>query len=67
MGHDRIATVYHVCVVAAFVEHTHIDTKNVRHIDRTAGSALIRADNHQMIGIGLNVRSRIGKDPLMNW
>ena len=56
MGYDRIAAVYDVCIVAALVEHTHVDAENVRHVDRAAGSALIRADDHQMLGISLNVR-----------
>ena len=49
MGNDRVASVNDGRVVAAFVEHTHVNTEVVCHVDSTAHTALIRADDHQMI------------------
>ena len=56
MGNDRVASVNDGRVVAAFVEHTHVNTEVVCHVDSTAHTALIRADDHQMILVELHIR-----------
>ena len=56
MSNDRVTAVYDVRVIASFVEHTHINAKNIGHVNRTAGSALVRADDHQMVGIHADIR-----------
>ena len=56
MGNDRVASINDGRVVAAFVEHTHVNTEVVCHVDRTAHTALIRADDHQMILVELHIR-----------
>ena len=53
MCNDRVAAVYDLAVVAALVEHTHIQTEHVSQIYGTVGTTFIRADNHHMFGIDL--------------
>ena len=61
MCNDRVTSVYYLGVVTAFIEHTHIDAKNVCVIYSTSHSTFIRADHHQMICINLKVRHVLQK------
>ena len=58
MGHDRVASVHDPCVIAALIEHTHIQSEDVGQIDRTAGRTLIRADGHHMVAVDFQVFDR---------
>ena len=51
MCNDRITTVHDLCIITSLIEHTHIKTKYVCHIDSTSHTTFIRADDHHMIGI----------------
>ena len=53
MGNDRVASVNDGRVVAAFVEHTHVNTQVVCQIYGAGHSALVRADNHQVVLVDL--------------
>ena len=59
MRHDRITTVDDPGIVAPLVEHTHINTQVIGHIDGTGRCTFIRADNHQMFGINRQIRHMI--------
>ena len=56
MSHDRIAAVYDLGVIPAFVEHTYIDTKDSTIVNGTGHSAFIRADDHKMIAVDFHIR-----------
>ena len=55
MGNDWIASIDYFRVITAFVEHTHVYTQHICQINCTAGTTLIRADDHQMLTVYLNV------------
>ena len=55
MSDDRVCTVYDVAVITTFVEHTHIYAKYACKEYSTACSTLIRADDHQMVIVDLDV------------
>ena len=56
MGNNGIASVYNAGIITPLVEHTHIKSQYVSHINSTSHTAFIRADDHHMIGIKLKVR-----------
>ena len=45
-------------VVTSLIEHTHIQTKYVCKVNSTSHTAFIRADNHHVVGIDLQVGLR---------
>ena len=55
MSNNGIASVYHSGVVAALVEHTHIDAQVVCQVYGAVHGALVRADNHQMLFVNFQV------------
>ena len=55
MSHDRVAAVYDLGVIAALVEHTHIQAQYVCEINSTAHTALIRADDHHVVTVDLKL------------
>ena len=55
MSHNRITSVYDSSKITTFVEHTYINSKNVSVVDNSTHSTFVRADNHKMISIKLNV------------
>ncbi len=55
MGYNRIAAVHNLAVISAFVEHSHIKTQHICQIYCTVGTSLIRADNHHMIAVDLQI------------
>ena len=57
MGHNRVAAVDDLRVVAALVEHADVHAENVRNIDCAVHCALVRADNHQVILVRLHIRN----------
>ena len=55
MGDDRVASIDDRRVVVALEEHAHVDAENVRHVDRAAHAALVRAHDHEVLVIDLQV------------
>ena len=55
MGNDRVASVDDPGVIAAFVEHTHVKSQHVGEEDSAGHTALIRADDHHVIAIDLQL------------
>ena len=55
MCHDGIPPVDHTGIIPAFIEHTHIHTKIVSHVDSAGCGALIRADDHQVVCVNLQI------------
>ena len=51
MCHNGIAPVYNTGVVPSLVEHTHIQSKYICHINGTAHPPFVRADYHHVVGI----------------
>ena len=56
MGYNGIPAIYDGRVVPAFIEHTHIDPQHIGQIDGTAGTACIRADDHQTVAVDFQIR-----------
>ena len=56
MRYDRISSVHDRGVVAALVEHTHVHAQVVGNVNCAAHTALIRADDHKMVLVDLQVR-----------
>ena len=54
MGHNRVAAVYDSRIISALIEHTHINTEDIGHIDGTLHSTFVRADDHQMITVKID-------------
>ena len=55
MGHNWIASAYDLRIVAAFVEHAHIQSQHIGKKDGAGHTSLIRADNHHMITVNLKL------------
>ena len=55
MGHNGIASIDDLGVVAALVEHAHVKSQHVGKIHGAACAALIRADDHHMAAVNLKV------------
>ena len=53
MGNDWVTSIDNTGVIAAFVEHTHVNTQVVCQIYGAGHSALVRADNHQVVLVDL--------------
>ena len=49
MGDDGVLAVYHGGVIAALVEHTHVDAQDVGKVNGAVHGAFIRADDHQVV------------------
>ena len=58
MGNYRIFSVDNAGIIAAFIEHTHIHTEYIGKINGPRHSTFIRADDHDMIIVEMNVRLR---------
>ena len=56
MSNDRVLSVDNGGVITAFVEHTHIDSKDIGEVYSTGHSTFIRADDHEMIIVKLEIR-----------
>jgi len=56
MSNDRVFTIYNGRIITTFVEHTHINTKNIGEIYSSCHSTFIRADDHQMFVVDLQIR-----------
>ena len=52
---DRVDAVFKTGIVAALVEHTHVQAKNVGVIDSALHSALVRADDQHVVVVDLKV------------
>ena len=55
MSNDRITSVYNLCVIAAFIEHTHVQPQHIGKIHGSSRTALIRADDHHMAAVNLQI------------
>ena len=55
MSNNRISSVNNSGVVSSLIEHTHIQTEYVCNVNCTSHTAFIRADNHHVVGIDLQV------------
>ena len=55
MCNDRIPSVNDPCIVAAFIEHTHVQSKHVCKIYSAVCSAFVRTDRHHMITVDLQI------------
>ena len=55
MRNNGILAVDNACIIAALVEHAHIQTENVRVVDGALHAALIGADDQHMLIIDLKV------------
>ena len=55
MSHDRVAAVHDLGIIAALVEHTHIQAQYVCKVNSTAHAALIRADDHHVVTVDLKL------------
>ena len=53
MRYDRIASIDNLCIVAALIEHTHVETKHIGKVYSTSHAAFIRADHHHMVAVNL--------------
>ena len=67
MGNDGVAAIDDPGVVAAFVEHTHIQPQDVCHVDGTAHAAFIRADHHHIVFVNREGPAQNVNSPLINW
>ena len=56
MCHDGVLAVHDSGVVAALVEHSHIHSEDVGEIYRSRHSALVGADDHEMIVVQSEIR-----------
>ncbi len=56
VGDDRIFAVYDGRVITAFVEHTHVHAEDIGKIDCSVHGTFIRADDHQMFFVDLQIR-----------
>ena len=55
MSNDRVSAVYDLGVITALIEHTHIQSQHICEVDGTAGTAFIRADDHHVVAVDLQV------------
>ena len=55
MSYDGVTTVDDPGVISSLVEHTHIQTENVGDVDGTSHTTFIRADDHHVAGIQLQI------------
>ena len=55
MGYNRITAIDNTGVIPSLIEHAHIQTQNICHIDGTAHTALVGADDHHVSGIDLKI------------
>ncbi len=53
MSHDRVTAVYDPGIIPALIEHTHIESEHVCHVNGTAHAAFIRTDDHHVVGINI--------------
>ena len=57
MCNDRICTVYDGSIITTFVEHTHVGSQNVCHVDSTSHTAFVRADDHHGVFVRMKIRN----------
>ena len=57
MCDNRVSAVDDLRIVAALVEHAGVDAENVRDVDGTIHCAFVRADNHEVFLVGLQIRN----------
>ena len=55
MRHDRILAVHDPGIIASLIEHTDIQAERIGEIDRSADRAFIRADDHHVLGVDLEI------------
>ena len=55
MSNDRVLAANYNRIIPALVEHTHFHTQYTGKIYGTTHSSFIRADDHQMLTVYLNV------------
>ena len=55
MCHDGIAAAHDFRVIAALIEHTHVQPQHVGKIHGSSRAALIRTDDHHMAAVNLQV------------
>ena len=55
MSNNWITSVYNLCIITAFIEHTHVKTEDICKVYGTVCSALIRADCHHMVTVDLKI------------
>ena len=55
VGNDGISSVHDPGVVASLIEHTHVKTQHVGDVDSPLHAALIRTDDHHVIGINREI------------
>ena len=55
MGNDGISAINNSCIITALVEHTHIKTEYVGHVNSTSHTTFIWADDHHVVGIKLQI------------
>ena len=69
MRNDRITSVNNSGIVPALIEHTHVKTQYICHINSTSHTAFIGADYHHMIGINLKILHMLQKtlNKLIGW
>lgn len=61
MGNDGVFAVDNCGIVTAFIEHTHVHTQDTGEIHSTSHSPFIRADDHQMVFVDLQIRNGTGQ------
>ena len=61
MGQNGIAAVYDAGVIAALVEHAHVEPQHIGQIDRAGHAALVRADDQHMVAVHLQPRGVLQK------
>ena len=57
MRHDRVAAVHNLRVIAPLVEHSHVGSDHRREVNGAVHGALVRADDHQVLAVHLDVRN----------
>ena len=63
MGDDGIFSVHHAGVVTPLVEHADVSSQNVGEVHRAVHRAFIRADDHEMPTVELEIRRGFQKSP----
>ena len=49
MGDDGVLAIDDSGIIAALVEHAHVNSEHIGEIDGTGHGSLIRGDNHQVV------------------
>ena len=61
MCYDRVTTINDLGIITTLVEHTHIQSEYIGHIDRTSHTAFVRADDHHAVLVNMKTRSSFEK------